>query len=307
MADFFNFSIGKCIVSENGIWYRNIQFLGKGGNSNTYLVLCTSGAFRGILFALRVFRIISKEERKAKFLEERRFLGTDCNHPSIMRVFDIGRYSINNEKYPFMITEYLPYTLRQKIQSRSTSIVEKIAYIIQLLSALEYLDKLPTSVVHRDIKPENIFLKGQSCVLGDFGLMKVLNNDKGEERNVYKLSGGYGMPYFYRTPDLISYAKNESEITTKSDVFQLGLVAAELFTGKNPEKPPTNNEFLSPLIMEELRRINGSLGKRLKQLINKMLVISPEERETAEQLIDQWRTFFEEAIRLSHQLEGKAL
>ena len=27
-------------------------------------------------------------------------------------------------------------------------------------------------IVHRDIKPSNIFIKGHSCVLGDFGLMK---------------------------------------------------------------------------------------------------------------------------------------
>jgi serine/threonine protein kinase len=93
---------------------------------------------------------------------------------------------------------------------------------------------LPTPVVHRDIKPKNIFLKGQSFVLGDFGLIKLLNGHDEADHNIFKESVGFGMPYFYRTPDLIAYGKRESGITTKSDVFQLGLVAIELFTGRNP-------------------------------------------------------------------------
>lgn len=263
MPDYFDLEIGQSVRSERNKWYRNIQFLGIGGNSVTFLVMCTSGAYKGVLFALKVFRAISMAERQDKFQQERTFLETGCNHPSIMRVYDTGVFRKDQGEYPFVVTEYLPYTLSDKIRERSTSIAEKISYTLQLLSALKYLDSLPIPVVHRDIKPQNIFLKGQSCVLGDFGLMKFINSEEELDRDIFKESLLPGMPRFYRTPDLISYAKNESGISTKSDVFQLGLVIAELFTGRNPARGPRNNDFLCPLELEDLKFIAGSLGGRL--------------------------------------------
>jgi len=306
MSDFFKLDIGQSVQSDREIWYRNIQILGTGGNAITHLVLCTSGIHNGIPFALKVFRVISREERKEKFLAEREFLEDDCAHPSIMRVFDSGMFrdSSGNE-YPFVITEYLPFTLADKIRSQDASMAEKISYVLQLLSVLDYLSKLPVPVVHRDIKPQNIFLKGLSCVLGDFGLMKLIDGELEVDREIFKESVHPGMPYFYRTPDLIDYANNETDISTKSDVFQLGLVAAELFTGRNPAIAPKNNNLLSPLELENVRWISGKLGGGISKLIQRMLIVDPDERETAEQLLDPWQGVFNEAISRAHDLEGK--
>ena len=158
MTDFFQLKPLQSIQSERKIWYRNIQFLGMGGNAITYLVLCTSEFYKGIPFALKVFRVISREERKVKFLAEREFLETGCNHPSIMRVFDSGVFrNAQGEEFPFVVTEYLPLTLREVIRSQRVTIVEKTSYVLQLLSALSYLDTLAVPVVHRDIKPRTFF------------------------------------------------------------------------------------------------------------------------------------------------------
>ena len=59
-------------------------------------------------------------------------------------------------------------------------------------------------------------------MLGDFGLMKLLDDTNVEDREIFKESIGPGMPFYYRTPDLVAYAKNEAQLTVKSDVFQLG-------------------------------------------------------------------------------------
>jgi len=40
MADYFNLEVGQSVQSEGGVWYRNIQTLGVGGNAITFLVLC---------------------------------------------------------------------------------------------------------------------------------------------------------------------------------------------------------------------------------------------------------------------------
>lgn len=113
------------------------------------------------------------------------------------------------------------------------------------------------------------------------------------------------MPFYYRTPDLIAYGKNEADITTKSDVFQLGLVLAQLFTGRNPAKPPQNH--FDPLELEPLSLIPGGLGGSIANLIHKMLTFDTAVRPEASALMDSWQGIFTEAVERSHALEGKAI
>jgi len=235
VVDSFYLDVGQSVISELSVWYRTLQLLGIGGNAATFLVVATSGPHRGGLFALKVFRKRSKPERLASFLEEMRFL-RNCDHPNVLQIFDSGIFSHKN---PFFVAEYLPNTLDNVIRANEISVVLKISFALQLLSALTYLEQLDPSVIHREIKPQNIFVKGHSCVLGDFGLMKLTDADSDEDREIFKESVGPGMPLRYRTPDQVAYLKNETPLTTKSDIFQLGLVLPELFTGRNPRRRRT--------------------------------------------------------------------
>lgn len=117
-----------------------------------------------------------------------------------MRVFDDG---IVDDQFSFLIAEYLPRTLRQVIRGPACSTVEKLSYVLQLLSGLNALANIAPSVIHRDIKPANCFLKGHSCVLGDFGLIKRIATTGEDDRAHLKQSPGAGMPSEYRTPDLV--------------------------------------------------------------------------------------------------------
>lgn len=301
MIDSFYLDVGQSIISETGVWYRNLQPLGVGGNAATFLVVATSGPHRGVSFAAKVFRRRSKPERQVSFLAEMNFLRT-CDHPSIMRVFDAGLFY---HQHPFFVAEYLPDTLDKVIRAGGTSIVLKISFALQLLSALGYLERLEPPVIHRDIKPQNIFVKGNSCVLGDFGLMKHADLGQDEDREVFKESLGVGMPFRYRTPDQVAYMNNLAPLTAKSDVFQLGLVLAELFTGRNPEK--RTGDFSHPVELEPLRRIPGSLSGNIANIIVRMLALDPGSRDPASRLLDPWEGVFRAAVRQAHALEGRAI
>jgi len=191
MADTIFFDIGQGIKADSGTWYRNVQRLGVGGNAVTFLVLATSASARGVPFALKVFRRLSKPERRDSFIREAAFL-EKCDHPSVMRIYDVGIYL---DKHPFLVAEYLPRTLESVIRSRSASTVQTTVFILQLLSALDYLSTQDPPVVHRDLKPQNVFVNGPSCVLGDFGLMKHVEKDIPDDVEFVKESIGYGMPY----------------------------------------------------------------------------------------------------------------
>lgn len=298
------------VQARSGVYYRNLQWLGSGGNAEVYLTLALNDQFRGVLFALKIFLRTSDEVRSERFLQETEFLKT-CDHPSIMRVYDDGTYEHRQgnlaEEYPFVVAEYLPKTLHNIMQEGSSS-VERVSYTLQLLSGLAYLDQLDPKVVHRDIKPKNIFVKGKSCVLGDFGLMKFVENEvEGEEETedveIYKESIGPRMPFFYRTPDLVAYAKNEAALSTISDVYQLGLVVAHLFTGWNPQKRAEN--FLDPIELENIGFIPGALHSTVRDLIGAMLEQDPGERMSPADLIDGWDGVFRETVDLSNRLDGR--
>ncbi len=298
MSDHFEFEHWKSFRSGSGTWYKAIEPLGVGGNAATFLAYCTSPPRKGLLFAVKVFRKLSKPERRDSFLEEAKFLQS-CDHPAIMRTYDEGVYYDK----PFVVMEYLPQTLGVAMR-RGCSFVEKIAFAIQLVSSLEYLDSLDPKVVHRDIKPANIFIKGGSCVLGDFGLMKRLNDNDDEDREIVKESIGVGMPFFYRTPDLVAYLKDDVPLTTKSDVFQLALVLAHLFTGRNPAR--ANPDYTSPVELEPLGNITSRMSGGIAVLLSRMLTIDPNKRPAAREIADGWEGVFRNAVDAAHNVEDRA-
>ncbi|MBD3673581.1 MAG: serine/threonine-protein kinase [Planctomycetaceae bacterium] len=290
------------IQAESNIWYNNLQWLGQGGNATTYLMVAGSGNWTGNQFAVKIFHNIEKPERRESFLEEIKFL-KNCDHPSILRIYDEG---IFQNLHPFVVMEYLPQTLREVIRSRQSTMIEKLSYTVQLLSALSYLDSLDNPVIHRDIKPENIFLKSTSCVLGDFGLLKRLDCPKEDDwTDKLKESVGVGMPFYYRTPDLVDYALGKAMPTTKSDLFQVGLVIAELFTGTNPEQPVSYDEMLSEVTLNQIGFVPGASHLMVKDLLAPMLEIAPDDRPEIKESLTAWQGLFRSVAEQVHAIEGK--
>jgi serine/threonine protein kinase len=283
--------------------YRVIEKLGTGGNSIVYLVQSISGNSQGLLFALKILFNIGKADRVERFATELKFL-KECNHPSILGVHDSGSLPDTQAgsavSYPFVIAEFLPKTLRSA-QRAGLSMAEKIAFCTQLLSALAYLDA--KGIVHRDIKPENIFVKGRACILGDFGLLKSIDPD--EHEFGIEHSEGVRHPYLYPTPDLIAYCKDEKNnpLTSKSDVFQLGLVFSELFSGQLPLLP--RKKALDPIIFHRpMPKFDGLQAQTISLLIDKMLIENADQRPSAQVLIDQWMGVFREVFQAHLSLEG---
>lgn len=300
--------------------YLNVQYVGSGANCVTYQVvraekegdyINTQDVFgAGNLFALKFFKRSSKEERRSRFLEERDFLD-NTSHPSIMEYYDRGTWTekhLDND-YPFLVTEYLSNTLEDVILADETSITDKLSYAVQLTSGLVYLSN--ETIVHRDIKPSNIFIKGGSCVLGDFGLMKRGDDQTDEDdTDLLKESAEEGIPYLYPTPDLVKYERDDKAITPKSDVFQLGIVLTELFSedNQNPIKDVEERDKLGDVEVEFIDDFPGQkVSDGVKNNIISMLEVDPEERPSTEKLLGQWMKLYEIAASQSLFLNGRVI
>jgi hypothetical protein len=88
-------------------------------------------------------------------------------------------------------------------------------------------------VLHRDLKPGNIMLDGRGRVrITDFGLAAFAENLDAEELRA-------GTPA-YMAPEQLS----GTEVTPRSDIYSLGLVLYEIFTGKKAFDAATLPELL---------------------------------------------------------------
>ena len=78
-----------------------------------------------------------------------------------------------------------------------------------------------SGIIHRDLKPENILLDGKTPKIADFGLAAIVDKILGNVEGAGTLS--------YQAPESLLGSN-----TTTSDVYSLGLIFYEMFTGKNP-------------------------------------------------------------------------
>lgn len=292
------------ITASSKVAYKILDNLGRGGNGEVHLVIATSGVNRGLLFALKLFRQIDDATRLQRFNQEVELLNK-LNHPSLLKVVDRGTLVHETGDYPFVVFEYLPQTLVDALKT-GISMVEKAAFTLQLISALCYLSSQNPQIIHRDIKPENIFVRGRSCILGDFGLIKVVGADAPAGDHAFFVeSVGVIMPWGYRTPDLVEYCKNQSELTVKSDLFQLGLVVAEIFSGRNPLKPAEDR--LDPIdLFPSIFPFGGSYYEEINSRVQQMLRQNPNERPSISDLLEPWDGILRDVVALSIKLEGRA-
>src|SRR5580693_36030 len=197
--------------------YRIIGLLGRGGMGEVYRATdLTLGQSVALKF------LPEEASRNPRLLE--RFHGEvrvarQVSHPNVCRVYDIGEI----EGMPFISMEYVD---GEDLASLLTRIGRLPAD-----KALETARKLcaglaaahDRGVIHRDLKPQNIMMnKRGEVVIMDFGLASVAGGLSGAEaRN--------GTPA-YMAPEQLK----GSEVTAKSDIYSLGLVLYEIFTGKKP-------------------------------------------------------------------------
>lgn len=283
------------VVSSGSNRYRNLAFVGSGGNGTTFKVVCEKGEYCGVEFALKVFYRVSDQERRRRFLNEAKVLQR-LNHPGIIKLFDQGVYTTKRESYPFMLVEYIPNSMRDILVGPDRPPLQTIRFALQVLSALDNIHTSKNPIVHRDIKPENILIFGDVAKLADFGLFREILSGTDDEQPVSPTTKP-AMPIRYRTPDLIKAYLEKIPPTVASDIYQFGLVLYEMCTGWNPQKQVQN--VLDPIEISPLRPINWRRGADIVQLVTEMIDEEPVNRPTAAQCISRLMDIYLE-LQQSH-------
>jgi len=234
-----------------GSRYRIIALAGKGGMGEVYRA---EDVTLGQTVALKL--LPEKVEHDPAWLD--RLLGEariarQVSHPNVCRVYDIGeadgRHFISME---WIRGEELSSLLRRKgrlPRERAVSIARQIC--AGLAAAHD------RRVLHRDLKPSNVMLDDRGVArITDFGLAHSGGTVRGERARE-------GTPQ-YMSPEQLA----GDEVSVQSDVYALGLLLYEVFTGRpafegatsgeparNRRNPPPPASSLAPDIPPEVERL----------------------------------------------------
>ena len=195
--------------------YRIVGLLGRGGMGEVYraddLKLSQSVALKFLPEGLS-----ADGATLARFHREVR-VARHVSHRNVCRVYDIGE--VDGQQFlsmEYIKGEELSSLLRRIGRLPSDKAIEIARQLCAGLSAAH-----ENGVLHRDLKPANVMIDGDGNVrILDFGLAGLTEEFADDEVRA-------GTPA-YMAPEQL----NGEELTPRSDIYSLGLVLYEVFTGK---------------------------------------------------------------------------
>ena len=200
--------------------------------------------------------------RLAQFHNEVR-TARQVSHPNVCRVYDIGEA----EGLLYLSMEYvggedLASSLRRIGRFPEDKAIDIARQLCAGVAAAHQ-----RGIVHRDLKPANVMLDGQGAVrVMDFGLAAA-----GQVDNVRA-----GTPAYMAPEQLLG-----RDVTTRSDIFALGLVIYELFTGRRTFTATTIDELVSQHETGAIARpsaIVSGISQPIERVILRCLESDPQRR-----------------------------
>ena len=234
-------------------------------------------------------------------------------HPHIASLIDAG---VSNTGQPYLVLELVNGAhLDVFCDERRLSIERRIRLFLDVLSAVSHAHA--NLIVHRDLKPSNVLVNQAGAVkLLDFSIAKLM-----EDNGVSRLTqdAGSALTPRYASPEQVT----GEPITTRTDVYSLGVLLYELLSGQHPygdavkssvdytraivhqEPLPLSTaysrasvESRSLVAAERLTtpdRLRRVLGRELETILHKALKKSPAERYgSVAELADDLRRYLDE-------------
>ncbi|HEX8710052.1 MAG TPA: serine/threonine-protein kinase, partial [Pyrinomonadaceae bacterium] len=207
--------------------YRLIGPLGKGGMGEVYRA---DDLKLGQPVALKFLpERLSKDAAMLERFHREVRTARKVSHPNVCRVFDIGEV----DGQQFLSMEYIDGEDLSSLLRRIGRLPEDKATEIarQLCAGLAAAHE--EGVLHRDLKPANIMIDGRGRArITDFGLAGLADEFRGNEIRS-------GTPA-YMSPEQLA----GKEVSIKSDIYSLGLLLYEVFTGKRAFPADTLDEII---------------------------------------------------------------
>jgi serine/threonine-protein kinase len=229
--------------------YRIVALIGQGGMGDVYRA---DDLKIGQSVALKFLPAdLERDSNRLQRLFGEVRIARQVSHPNVCRVYDVGE----SDGRPFITMEYVDGEDLSALLRRIGRLPPEKALDLTRQIAAGLAAAHVQGIVHRDLKPANILVDGRGRArITDFGLAVAAEAVRGKEAK----SGTPG----YMAPEQVE----GTTVTPRTDVYALGLLTLEMFTGRRPT-PGT----------QPTSHITG-LDPAIEALILRCLEQSPEQR-----------------------------
>ena len=189
-------------------------------------------------------------------------------HPNIVTLYEPG---YDKSVISYLATEYVDgESLRQKLKrTKPLPLTEAVRIGEDILRGLAYAHT--KGIIHRDIKPANILLTSEGqAKIADFGIARPVDS------SLTAAGSMLGTPN-YMSPEQVRCG----EITTRSDLFSVGVVLYEMLTGVKPFAAPELTGILRnvcELTPPLASQVNPDVPDPLARFVARLFAKKPEDR-----------------------------
>jgi serine/threonine protein kinase/HEAT repeat protein len=233
--------------------YEILSLLGSGGMGTVYR------AHDRILeetVALKVLRLdLARSAGMARRFRSEIKLARKVSHRNVCRIYDYGE----DGQHVYISMEFVDgVDLRSKVRGRGLPAEEGFEVAIQLTKGLQAVHDV--GIIHRDLKSSNVMVDSKGLVrLMDFGIAKRWISD-GQVT-------GTMVGQIMGTPEYMSPEQARGHpVDFRGDIYSLGVVLFEVFTGQVPFEGRTKVETLF-MQLEEAPPLTGPRAKRLPRAL----------------------------------------
>ncbi len=190
-----------------------------------------------------------REERLERFKYEMHALAL-LQHPNVVQVYDFNQPEGGT---PYLVMSYMPGgTLQERLGTGRLAPADRMKVLKGICSALDHIHR--HGIIHRDLKPSNILFDSLgNALISDFSISKLIDNLETDAAvgGTGTLSSVRGTPGYMAPEQVVRWAK----IDNRADIYALGVIAWQLFTGQHPPRP----DLLAP------HTITPELAKALRK------------------------------------------
>src|SRR5438128_10738784 len=255
--------------------YQALQKLGEGGMSYVYLAREISSDEE---VAIKVLSPkLASDRSSVERLRREAGLAMRPDHPNVCRILRLG------ESEAGLIYLVMPFLKGELLSDREVKggpmdVATGVPILRQVCTGLHHAHEL--QIIHRDLKPENIMLETEDngrerAVVMDFGLAKERRADPA----IAKLTA---TGIILGTPEFMSPEQIRGKpLDARSDIYALGIVAFEMFTGKLPFQGRNAQEMMIARLRgqpQKLRQLRADLSEGLESTLARALEANPDAR-----------------------------
>ncbi|MBK8594558.1 MAG: protein kinase [Holophagales bacterium] len=248
--------------------YDVLSVLGQGGMGAVYQVLDRE-LDEEVALKVLTPEAFAEGTQAVQTLKQEIRLARKITHPNVVRTHDLGEA----DGLRFLTMEFVPGTTLRELLDRTgpVALAPGLQIAKQLCRGLTAVHE--AGILHRDIKPQNIMVLPNGVVkLMDFGIART---DDGSDHTSAD-GETVGTPYYMSPEQVMGRA-----LDARSDLYTVGVVLFELFTGRRPFLGKEAAEVMRMHISAEPPRpsiLRADIPENLERIVLACLAKRPERR-----------------------------